>query len=183
MLDIIKTRRSIRRYTDEPVTDETLQVLLEAARHAPSGKNQQLWRFVVVRDAAKRAELARINHEQLFLEKAQVHLVVCAEPRVTEGVRIEKTDEQSPELAVKQGIRDASIAATHILLQAEALGLGACWCGWHTQEAIRAALGIPEDKYVVGFIALGWPAETPNARPRKELRELVHYERWGGIVE
>lgn len=183
MLEIIHTRRSIRRYTEEPVSDETLQVILEAARRAPSGKNQQLWRFVVVRDAAKRAELAGINHEQRFLEKAPVHLVVCALPRLREGESIENVNEQSPEHGVKQGIRDASIAATHILLQAEALGLGACWCGWHTQEAIRGALDIPADKYVVGFIALGWPAESPNARPRKELSELVHYERWGGTVE
>ncbi|MDI9502920.1 MAG: nitroreductase family protein [Bacillota bacterium] len=179
MHEIMKSRRSVRKYTDEPVTDAAIRELLEAARSAPSGHNLQPWRFVVVRDEHTRQQLAACNHNQMFMADAPVHIVVAAYPRLKEDETIPFVDEASPEHGVKQGIRDGAIAATHILLQAETMGLGACWCGWHTQEEVRAVLHIPEGLYVVGIIPIGHPAETPEPRPRKELDELVHWEMWG----
>lgn len=87
-------------------------------------------------------------------------------------------DEDSPENELKQIIRDTAIAVEHVVLQAENLGLGACWVAWFTQEEIRPALNIPSDKYVLCILTLGYPAERPEQRPRKKLENIFHNEVW-----
>ncbi len=79
---------------------------------------------------------------------------------------------------MKQIIRDTAIAIEHIALQAVELGLGTCWVAWYTQEEFRPVLNIPEDKYVVCVLTVGYPDEAPNPRPRKSLKEIVHHEQW-----
>ncbi len=87
-------------------------------------------------------------------------------------------DENTPDEELKQVIRDTSIAVTHILLAATELALGTCWVAWFTQAAIRPILNIPEDKYVVGILTLGYAAEEPAARPRKNIEDVLHYDLW-----
>ncbi len=179
MLNEIKTRRSIRSYIDQPIDDEIIVQLLESARLAPSGSNTQPWHFIIVRSESTRIKIAEISHNQKWMVSAPVHIVCVADirSRISEDVQI-SIDENSPQVEVKQIIRDTSIAATHIVLEAENLGLGACWVAWFTQEEIRPILNIPSDKYVVSILTIGYTKEQPKARPRKKLEEIIHHEIW-----
>lgn len=179
MLEVIKNRRSVRKFNkDQKVTKEQLREVLEAARLAPSGHNMQPWTFIVVENPETKAALAFVDHEQYWLADAPL-LIACVAD-VTPWVGGEKiyVNEENELEAVKKIIRDTAIATTQLLLEAENQGLAACWTGWYAQHDVRPLLDIPEDKYVVGIVALGVGAETPPPRPRKDLAEIVRYEKW-----
>ena len=175
----IETRRSIRKYSDKPVEDEIVIQLLESARLAPSGSNTQPWHFIVVTTELGRQKLAKVSNNQKWMLSAPVFIVCVADSRsrIKDNAEI-FLDENSPHQELKQIIRDTSIAVEHIVLEANNLGLGSCWVAWFVQEEIRPILNIPSDKYVVGIITLGYTNETPEARPRKKLEEMLHYENW-----
>ena len=179
MIKEIEMRRSIRKYIDKPVEDEKIIEILESARIAPSGSNTQPWHFIVVKSDSGREKLAKASHDQKWMLTAPVFIVCVADisSRIDEGVDI-CLDENTPNNELKQIIRDTSIAIEHMALQAENLGLGTCWVAWFTQDDIRPLLNIPTDKYVVSILTVGYPNETPKARPRKALEEIVHYENW-----
>lgn len=179
MIKEIKMRRSIRKYIDKQVEDEKIIQLLESARLAPSGSNTQPWHFIVVKSNLNRQKLAKTSHDQKWMLSAPVFIVCVADIRcrIEEDVVV-RLNEDSPHGELKQIIRDTSISMGHILLEADNLGLGTCWVAWFTQEEIRPILNIPADKYVVGIITLGYANETPKARPRKKLEEIIHYENW-----
>jgi nitroreductase len=124
-------------------------------------------------------QLAEISHNQKWMAAAPVHIVCVADVRCRIGGN-EKIylDENSPEIEVKQIIRDTSIAVEHIVLEAESLGLGTCWIAWFEQKEIRPVLNIPSDKYVLCILTVGYPDEKPAARPRRKLGDIVHYESW-----
>lgn len=175
----IETRRSIRKYTDKPVEDEKITALLESARYAPSGSNTQPWHFILVKSDLTRRKLAEASHNQKWMLTAPLYIVCVADIRC----RIEDSaglalDENSPQDELKKIIRDTAVAAGYILLEANHLGLGACWVAWFTQNEIRHILNIPADKYVVGIITVGYADECPDARRRKALDEFTHYENW-----
>ncbi|WP_204596973.1 nitroreductase family protein [Clostridium pascui] len=179
MIREIKMRRSIRNYNNKSVEDEKILQLLESARLAPSGSNTQPWHFIVVKSELTKQKLAKASHNQKWMLSAPVFIVCVADIRC----RIEGTvdvilNENSPQEELKQILRDTSISMEHILLEAENLGLGTCWVAWFTQDEIRPILNIPTDKYVVGIITLGYANEAPKARPRKNLKEIIHYETW-----
>ena len=179
MLEAIKTRRSIRKYAETPVEEEKIIQLIESARLAPSGSNTQPWHFIIVKSQLVREKLAEASHNQKWMLSAPVFIVCVADIRcrVAEDIDIE-LNENSQQEELKQIIRDTSISMEHILLEATELGLGTCWVAWFGQEQIRPILDLPADKYVMGIITLGYPAEWPNARPRKDIQEIVHYENW-----
>ena len=179
MIKEMKKRRSIRKYIDKPVEDEKIIQLLESARLAPSGSNTQPWHFIVVKSEITRDKLAEASHKQKWMLSAPVFIVCVADIRcrISEDVGI-SLNEDSPQVELKQIIRDTSISIGHILLEADNIGLGTCWVAWFIQEEIRPVLNIPEDKYVVGVITVGYANEAPEARPRKKLEEIVHYESW-----
>lgn len=180
MLEVIETRRSVRKYTDQEVSESTILQLLESARIAPSGHNTQPWRFIVVRSPETRKALAEANHGQTWVGRAPLIIVCVADLscRIKDSPGLE-VDEDSPQFALKQVIRDTAIAVEHLALQAEHMGLGACWCAWFRQKDIRPILGIPADKFVVALLPLGYPAESPDERPRMKLEDMVMYEKWG----
>lgn len=179
MIKEILDRRSIRKYEEKAVGDDKLAEILEACRIAPSGSNTQPWRLIVVKDESMRRKIAEVSHNQTWMTQAPVHIVCVADlaGRADASVKI-KIDEKSPEFMVKQAIRDMTIGADHMTLQAEALGLGTCWVAWFEQKDIRPVLGIPEDKFVVCILTVGYPAERPNQRPRMKIGEIVRYDRW-----
>jgi nitroreductase len=179
MMKQIKMRRSIRKYLDKSVEDEKITQLIEGARLAPSGSNTQPWHFIIVKSALTKQELAKVSHSQQWMLSAPVFIVCVADirSRIKDDNPL-TLDEYSPQEELKQIIRDTSIAIGHIILQANSLDLGTCWVAWFTQEEIRPILNIPSDKYVVGIITLGYADETPEARPRKKLEEIIHYENW-----
>jgi nitroreductase len=179
VLRSIVDRHSIRRYTAEPVTDAVVESLIEAARLAPSGSNTQPWHFIVVRSEKQRRAIAEVCGRQGWMVAAPVHVVCVGDIgcRVKDyaGPPLEE-DSSLPEL--KRVIRDTAIAAEHLVLEATAQGLGTCWVGLFAQEEIRPVLGIPDDKYVLAVIAVGYPAESPSPRPRRPRDDMVRSERW-----
>lgn len=175
----IEERRSIRHYKDKEVEPELVDKLLESARLAPSGSNTQPWNFIVVRNRETIEKLAFVTHKQKWLSKVPLLLVCVADSkrRFQDGA-FRPVDDYSVLPELKMMIRDSAIAMEHISLEAVHLGLGTCWACWFEQKDIRPVLNVPEDHYVVGLIAVGYPDEEPEARPRKSMEEMVRFEMW-----
>ena len=180
ILEPIVSRRSVRKYTTDPVEEEKITLLLESARLAPSGSNKQPWKFIVVKSATIKQQIVAASHNQTWMLDAPVFIVCIADVpvRLKQPQELVATD-KSPEAAVKKAIRDTSIAGEHLVLQAEALGLATCWVAYFTQEELRPILNVPDDRYVLAVIPVGYADERPTASPRKPLSELVYYETWG----
>lgn len=165
--EAIKYRYSVRYYKTQPVEEEKITTLLEAARLAPSASNRQEWRFIVVREESARKKLAEAAYNQRFVGEAPVIIVCCAE---TDG-HIMACGHQSFPI-------DVAIAIDHITLAAVELGLGACWIGAFNAQKVRDILGIPKHIEVVELLSLGYPADSPRKKSRLSLEEIVKYDRW-----
>lgn len=166
LFEAIAGRRSIRSFLDRPVEEEKLERILDAGRQAPSARNMQDWRFIVVRDAQTRRRLAEAARNQQFVAQAPVVIAACGTSDLVMTCG-------QPAYAI-----DVSIAVDHMTLAAFELGLGTCWLGAFYEDRVKAILGIPEGIRVVALLPLGYPAEQPFARPRKTLEDIVAYERW-----
>ena len=178
VLEAIKTRRSIRHYKPETIAEEKINVILEAARWAPSWGNTQCWRFVVVRDEVSKTRLAETltswNPARSAVEKAPVVIVACAE--------LGKSGFKEDKPATDRGdwyMFDVALAMQNLALAAHSLGLGTIHIGaFDAQEAARV-LNVPQGVVVVEMMPLGYPEREGKAPPRKELSELVFYESYG----
>lgn len=180
-MDIFEKRRSIRKYTDQPVEDDTLRELIGAARLAPSGRHFQPWNFIVVRSAEMKEKVAHMEHDQMWIADAPVLIVCVADGKTRlkeDGIVF---DETTPYKEQKMVLRDATIAAEHIVLKAVELGLGTCWTGLFTQADARELFGIPSDQHVVGILAIGWPHPEYEikVKERRAIEDMVMAERWG----
>ncbi|MEK7476978.1 MAG: nitroreductase family protein [Candidatus Coatesbacteria bacterium] len=165
--EAIRLRRSIRAYRDQPIPEEVLLRVLEAARLAPSARNRQAWRFLAVRDLGIRRVLVEALRGNTFVGQAPVLLAFCA---------TEDTDVMS--CGQKAGPIDVSIALAYVTLAAVAEGLGTCWLGSFDEPKVRGILGVPDGARVVAMSPLGWPAETPEVKTRKSFEEVVGFDRW-----
>ncbi len=159
ILKAIHDRRSVRAFRPDPVEPEKIEAILDAGRWAPSGKNTQPWRFVVVESDAKRAELARLVTQRDMVRTAPVTLAILRD-------RAAGYDETKD----AQGIGACS---QNILLAVHALGLGACWIGRARDKEVEAILGAREGEELMMLIPIGYPAETPPVRERRPLADLV----------
>ncbi|MHA1616231.1 MAG: nitroreductase family protein [Candidatus Njordarchaeales archaeon] len=172
VFECIKTRRSIRKFLPDPVKEEDLNKILDAARWAPSAGNLQPWEFIVVRDPERKEAIARAALNQRFIAEAPVVIVVCANiPRTAS-----RYGERGETLYC---IQDTAAATQNMLLAAHALGYGTCWVGAFREEEVKRILNIPPDVRPVAIIPLGKPAEQPPPRGRYPLEEVVHYEEYG----
>ena len=165
--DIIQKRRSVRNFTSQPISEEKLLRILEAARLAPSASNGQAWKFVVVKDIDKRKALTQAANNQAFVGQAQIVIVAVGlmpERIMTCGV---------PSYAV-----DLAIAVEHIVLAAVDEGLGTCWIGAFSQETVRNIVGISDKYKVVTVMPIGYPAGETAARSRKPIEEVVCYDKF-----
>jgi len=168
VFDAIKTRKSVRAYMDKPVENEILEMLFEAVRLAPSASNRQEWRFVAVRSAAARKELAMVAGSQKFVGEAPVVIAACAE-----------TDEHAMPCGQMSYPIDVAIAVDHLTLAAAALGLGTCWIGDFDEDRVRILLDIPENVRVVALLPLGYPANPAVKEKRRlPLTQILKYEHW-----
>jgi nitroreductase len=166
MLDLIKKRRSIRRYTAQDVSDEQVRVLLEAAMAAPSANNVRPWHFVVVRDANLRKELSKTHRWSYMCADAPVVFAVIGDSRASD-----------------RWVEGTSAATENLLLAAAGIGLGGVWIGVCRREEreshVRQTLGIPDHLRVLCLVAVGHPAE--EKKPRTQYDESrVHRETWSG---
>jgi len=169
LMEAIKTRRSVRRYKALEIPETLLREVLNAARLAPSADNAQPWKIVVVRDEQLKLKLAAACNGQKFIAQAPMVLVACGLP-----------DEAFQTVGgyMSSHVIDASIAVDHLTLAAHALGLGTCWIAWFKEEKVREILGIPEDVRVVALTPLGYPDETPERTPRKNLEDLTVFDKY-----
>jgi nitroreductase len=207
VLKVIKERRSIRKYKPDPVPDELILKCLEAARWAPTGEDAQPWRFIVVKDPETRKKIGEIARRgsgrrfsvELYTGKMIERLGAHAWPeekrkRVFEKLASGKVSAFLAEAPVNIVVcadkntwdprEDCSAAIQNMLLMAKALGLGTCWViapctDVRDEMRMKELLNIPEEYKIVSVVALGYPDEAPKPRPRKELEEVVFYERFG----
>lgn len=163
--EVLKKRRSIRRYKDTPVPRESIIEILNAARIAPSASHRQPWHFIVVEDEATRRRLAGRSS---WAAEAPAIIVGVADPVA------------SPNWC----LNDMGVAFEHIVLAATDLGLGTCWMGQTRRDAeLKELLGIPDELKVIALTPLGEPDEVPRNKDRKSLDEIVSWERYGGKAE
>jgi len=173
VFEAIKSRRSIRAFTEDPVSDKEVEKLIEAARCAPSAGNIQPWEFVVVRDPERKKGLCEAALDQTFIEEAPVVIVVCANVwRSGQGYGSRGVNLYS--------LQDTAAAIENMLLAATALGLATCWVGAFGEEQARTMLNIPDGVRPVAIIPIGHTAEKPSARSKRPLDRIVHREMYGG---
>ncbi|MBN1672020.1 MAG: nitroreductase family protein [Kiritimatiellae bacterium] len=168
ILDVIRNRYSVRTYQERPVEEEKLQRVLEAARLAPSARNMQEARFVVVTEPSLRSALVEAANGQKFVGQAPVVIACCS---------------VNTDYVMRCGQRahpiDVAIAIDHMTLQAAAEGLGTCWIGSFYPDKVRPLLGIPDTVEVVELLALGYPAgEPPLSKSRLPMKAIAARNHW-----
>lgn len=205
-MKVIQDRRSIRNYTAEPVSDQDLDMILEAARQAPSGENAQPWRFIIVKDAETRKRLGTLagggsgrRFTAEFVTKKMQERFSSLEDEAKKRAAFEKLTSgqvsaflaDAPVNIVVCGKKDVwdmpydtSAAIENMLLMVTALGLGACWViapcmDIRDEERVKALLGVPEGFKAVSIISVGHPTRPHRPRPRIPIKDLVFLEKWG----
>jgi nitroreductase len=154
--DLLLTRRSIRQFTDQDVSREVLDTLMELCRTSPTSRHSQSYYFVVVRNADIKGKLAAIREGASSpIGRAPVAVAICSDPAKTKRISV-----------------DGDIAAYHLILAAWSLGLGTCWIGGMDRSEVKELLGIPQDHYVATVTGLGYPAERPSPKERRPAKEL-----------
>ncbi len=169
VLEVIQKRQSVRKYKKDPIPEKAFMRVLEAARLAPSGKNFQPWKFIIVKDKALKEKLAQASAGQFFMAEAPIIIIGCGFP-----------DNCYAHMGryMKSWSVDVTIALDHLMLQAQEEGLGTCWIGSFEEEEVKAILNIPENVKVLALTPLGYPDEIPRFRGRKNLDEIISYERF-----
>lgn len=167
----IKNRRSIRKFSDRPVPEEVLMRVLNAGRLAPSAVNIQPWKFIVVRSPETRRALVECTRggKHAHLGMADIALVACGN---------EQDCYQQQGNFMKTFAIDVAIALEHMMLAAQAEGLGTCWIGAFDENAVKALLDVTGPWRVVAMTPLGYPEESPPFKGRKSLAEIACYEKW-----
>ena len=183
VLEAIKSRRSIRRYKTTTVDDKTVELVLDAARWAPSWANTQCWRFIVVRDTSTKDKLADTlksgrpggkNGAAEGVRNAPVVIVACAE--------LKKSGYYQGEPSTDKGdwcMFDVALAMHNLVLAAHSVGLGTVYIGLFDAQKAADILGVPQGFCVVSLTPLGYPEEEPAPRPRKQLSEIVFHDKYG----
>ncbi|MEI6079542.1 MAG: nitroreductase family protein [bacterium] len=171
IMDVIKIRKSVRAYnTQKPISNSDLEKILEAGRLAPSAKNLQEWKFVVVKDKTLISQLVPACKDQKFIGDASVVIAGCSD--VTDYVMTGGQNAYTVDLA---------ISLEHMSLMAAELGIGSCWIGAFYEDKVKAVLGVPANARVVNLLTLGYPVQelgTITTTTRKGLEEIVRYDKW-----
>jgi len=166
--ELVKKRYSVRAYRPDPVEEDKLEGVLEAARLAPTAANRQSFQMIVIHTAGREEELGRIYGKDWFV---QAPLVVCACGIPAKNWTRREDGKNYVDV-------DVAIVMDHLILAAADLGLGTCWIGAFDPAAAREVLGLPDDVEPIAFTPLGYPADQPKPKKRKALSELVRYEGW-----
>ena len=158
-LEAIGKRRSVRKYTGEPIPRKDLEKIVDAGRLAATGSNRQPWDFVVVTD---RAMVERLKVAAEWMEKAAAIIAVVMDP------------------SSRWWVEDGSAAVENMLIASTALGYGSCWLEGYTlphEEEFKKLLGVPKEKRLLTLVPIGVPAEEPT-REKRSLEEVLHWERY-----
>lgn len=165
--EVMQKRYSVRAYKPDPVPDDVLERLLQAAVIAPTAANRQPFQIFVIPTSGREEELKRLYNKDWFVQ-APLVLGFCG---LTDQGWVRKTDSKSYIMV------DVAIAADHLILAAAALGLGTCWVAAFDVDAARELLRLPATIEPIIFTPLGYPADSPREKTRKSLDELVRYQR------
>ena len=159
----VLSRRSVRKFKSEPISEEVLTNILEAGRVAPSATNNQPWHFVVVRDKEGKAACDYQGFNRWVNGAA---FVIVGFYRQSE-VMIEKLS-----------LMDVTIALQNMVVAGWVQGVGSCWMGAFNEPKLKETLNLPVDARLVGAIAFGIPDETPRQPPKKSVNEIFHFDKW-----
>ncbi len=171
LFEIIKNRRSIRRYLSEEIPLDDIKTLIEAARWAPSAGNLQHWEFVIVRDSVLKEKIAEAVYGQYWMTEAPVLIVACADVSRAASVYGERGEKL-------YCIQDVAAAIQNILLMAYSMSYGSCWVGAFDEREVSEILSLPRNIRPLAIISIGKPAEKPSPRWRRPIEEIIHYEQW-----
>jgi nitroreductase len=167
VIDALMSRRSIRRYTQTAVPDDTVKQLLKAAMNAPSAGNEQPWQFIVIRQREILDAIPSIHPYAHMLKEAALAIAVCGDLNF--------------EVYKDFWVQDCSAATQNILLAAHGFGLGAVWLGFYPLQdrvaGLKRMLSLPEHVIPLSMVSIGWPAEE-KAPAMRYLEERVHYDKW-----
>ncbi|MEW5821323.1 MAG: nitroreductase family protein [Cyanobacteriota bacterium] len=167
MIETIISRRSIRKYTEETVSQEQINDILKAAMYAPSANNQQAWQFIVLDDHSIMDEIPTVHKGAEIIKKAPVAILICAD---------------SEKAAAKDYLPvDCALSTQNILLAAHSLGLGACWIAIYPREPrikkLKELCNLPECIMPFAVVAIGHPAEKPETENRFD-KNKIHFNKW-----
>jgi 5,6-dimethylbenzimidazole synthase len=207
-LELVKTRRSVRRYKTDPIPDGYVEKVIEAARWAPSGANGQPWEFIVVKDAATKLKIAeahaKIRTEQYYIEQtrlpelqhlmltsfpeglpeaiidAPVLIVVCGDRRVTQTSVLSAYFMSGEGSVDGVYLKNIANATYSLLLAATALGIGSQWFSMvgQLEELLKPILGVPPFIQLHTIVPLGYPEKASSPGSRRDLKDLIHYEKY-----
>ena len=168
IIEEIVNRRSIREYSHKTIEPEKLERILEAARLAPTARNQQDWKLILVKNPDIKEKLVDLAApQQQFLKQAPIIIAACA---------------LNPAYVMRCGhpayLIDLAIILEHIALQAVCEGLGTCWIGSFDESKAKNVLKIPDHVRIVELMSLGYYDRLPDARERKPIQELFKWESW-----
>ncbi len=176
VFECIRTRRSIRKFKDKAVPWDNIVSIMQAGKYAPSAGNLQNWKFIVMKDDAKRKAISKASLDQEWMEVAPIHIVVLGDPEKAEkfyGTRGRR-------LYTIQGV---AAAVQNMLLTAHSLGLGACWVGAFDEDQIIRLLGLPEQVEVHAIVVIGHADEKPEMPPKFRIEHMMFFEKWWGRIE
>ena len=166
-LELVRSRYSVRAYEPTPVEEEKLQMVLDAARLAPTAANRQPFRLIVIATEGREAELQRIYAASWF---TQAPLIICASTVPDEAwLRVDGKGYADV---------DVNIDMDHLILAARSFDLGTCWIAACDPAVARDVLGLPDSVARVAFTPVGYAADQLGSKTRKPLSDLVRYERW-----
>jgi nitroreductase len=170
--DVVAKRRSVRAYLDKEVEEEKLQKILETANAAPSAGDLQAYEIVVTKERERKLALSKAARGQPFIAQAPVVLVLVANQKKSATRYAERG-------TGLYSIQDATIAGSYIQLSATALGLATCWVGAYDDKSVAKVVGanMEEGMIPVAIIPIGYTKESPAARPRRKLSDLVHQDK------
>lgn len=172
LFEAIIGRRSIRKFTEQPIEFEKLMIMLDAARYAPSSGNLQNWKFILVTEKDKIRKMFDYCMQQDVFNTAQAAIIVCAEADYAEkfyGLRGKRI----------YSIQNCASAIQNMLLTAYDLGLGTVWIGGFDEDAVMQNFDIPEDVRPQAIILVGYSAEEPEPKEMKPLQDKVYFNKWG----
>jgi len=162
-IDKILTRRSVRRYKNESVSEEILDKILEAGRQSPSAANRQPWHFIIVTDQHVKNKLGSGLFNR-FIKSSAFTIIGVYTPK--------------DPISNRWGQIDTTIAMQSMVIAAHVQGIGSCWIGAFNEEKVKETLDIPEEAKVVAILSFGIPAEEPGQKRKKSKEKIYHYDRW-----
>ena len=166
LMETIRKRYSCRAYQEEAIEQEKMDTILEAARLAPSARNMQDWRFVVVTESGTKRRVAECTNRPDVFEKAGVIIIACS------------NSDHVMRCGQAIGPIDVAIALEHISLQAADLGLGTCWIGSFDAGKVRQILSIPNDVAIIELMTVGYPTDSKPEPKREPIEKIVCYDTW-----